>query len=249
MNSAPKVCVFGNSVPLLVLPERKDSSERTYGELLELDGLRVFSASKQAVTLGDSFRYLEDEVVRHFPDYVVVNFGIVEACYRTKPRFLQEYFSGNAWNNGIVDVPHCSYLSRGVRKVLRLAYKPVSAALFALRVKWRYMSPADYADALDFVLARLRAYTPVKAIIVLGMLPVGDGLEKIAPGTRDSVAEYDEIMRAACGRVPGAVFVGMRELFASDMDKATIDSIHYTAYGHRRVREAVGSLIAKTEGR
>lgn len=240
-----KVCVFGNSIPLLLMPDRKDASERTYGEWLEAGGFRVVNASKQAVMLADVFRYLEDEVIRHFPDYIVVNFGIVEAACRTKPRRLTVFFSGNAWNNEIVDVPHCSYLARGVRRVLRLAYKPVDASLAALGVRWRYMSPSRFADALDVLLKKLRSQTPARAIFVLGMLPVGPELEKAAPGTARSVERYNEIMKKACAAVDRARWVDMRELFARDLESATIDSIHYTAYGHRKVHDALAALIAE----
>lgn len=239
----PKICVFGNSVPLLLIPGRKGPEEATYGELLERDGFAVVNASKQAVTVGDTCRYLENEVIRHFPDFIILNFGIVEAAYRTKPRWLQNFISGNAWNNDIVDIAHCGYESRGVRKVVRLACRPLSRAMFSVGLKWRYMSPGHFEDALGFVMNRLKAYTPVRSQVVLGMLPVNDGLERVAPGTRRSVEEFNAIMRRVAAAIGGSVFVDMNELFSSTLSDATTDSIHYTAYGHRTVFEAVKRLI------
>ena len=86
-----------------MVPDRISENEKTYVEWLERYGT-VINASKQAVMLKDVYRYLEDEVIRHFPDYVIINMGIVEATYRARPRFLQNYLSENAWNNNIINV-------------------------------------------------------------------------------------------------------------------------------------------------
>ena len=244
-----KICVLGNSVAMLVVPDRKNTSEKTYFELLEENGYRTINASKQAVILSDVFKYLEDEVIRKFPDFVIINFGIVEATYRTKNRCLHNYFSGNAWNNNIINTGYCSFSARVFRKAIKILYKPFSRILFSLHIKWRFMSPSRYKHALTIILTKLLAYTPVKRIIILGMLPVNDKLEKVTSGTSKSVVEYNELMKDICDIHDKVSYLDMNKLFktSDDIGLATMDSIHLTAYGHKKVFDKINQIIAGEE--
>lgn len=240
-----KICILGNSVSLLVVPDRKNSIEKTYSELFEEVGYNVINSSKQATTLSDVFRYFDDEVIRLFPNIVIINYGIVEATYRTKPRWLNNYFSGNDWNNNIIDNSYCPFFSRFIRKGFKILYKPIGRIFFLLHLKWRFMTPKKFSKALFLLLLKLTAYTPVKQIIILGMLPIDGNLEKIAPGTKSSVLEYNMIMNKVCDSYEKAIFIDLSSIFTekSELLQASIDSIHLTAYGHKMVFDKIYSLI------
>lgn len=239
-----KIGILGNSVSLLVLPHRKAIDDKTYAEHLEDQGYSIINASKQSVMLYDVYRYLEDELIRYFPDYIVINMGIVEATLRARPRFLQNFFSENAWRNNIINISFLTMLQRGFRRVSKVFYRFVERILYALHIKWRWMSPRKFKFAIYDVLKILSTYTPAKKIIVLGMLPVSSELDRVSPGTKDSVVQYNNFMREESSRFERAIFVGMDDIFSSDEIKnATEDSIHLSALGHKRVSEHISNMI------
>jgi len=239
-----KVCILGNSVPLLLIPSRRSADEKTYHEHLEDMGFCVINASKQAVMLADIYRYLEDEVIRHFPEYIVINMGIVEATFRTRGRWLHNFFSENAWNNDIIDISYCSVVGRGIRRTIKAVYRPFGRLLYFFGIKWRYMPPWKFRHSLKDIIRKLIAYCPVKKVIILGMLPIGDKLEKIVPGTKKSVDGYNSIMENVAKEFEKAVFVKMSDVFSDkDMLRASADSIHLTSYGHEKVSKYVALII------
>ena len=117
MNHPPVISILGNSVPLLIHPFRKNAEEKTYTEILYDNGLHIVNGAKQSAMVTDVYTYLEDECIRHFPDFVILHFGIVEATFRARPRWLQNVFSMNAWNNSVIKKKYNSAVTRGVKYV------------------------------------------------------------------------------------------------------------------------------------
>lgn len=241
-----KICIIGNSVSMIMTPDRTNANEKTYAEWLERLGV-VINASKQAVMLEDVYRYLEDEVVRYFPDYIIINMGIVEATYRARPRFLQNYFSENAWNNNIINIGYVSVFGRGIRRIAKFSYRYLEKLLYLFGAKWRWMGPRAFRHSLLDILRRLSKHTPVKKIFVFGMLPIKPGFEKIAPGTAKSVTQYNSIIREVVQQIDKANYVDMEQVFANKIDMASTDSIHFTALGHEKIAEHIITAIQKAE--
>lgn len=245
MSSNPIVCVLGNSVPLLIQPFRRNASEKTYVEHLRESGFSVINGSKQSAILSDLYFYLEDECTRHFPDYVVFHFGIVECTYRARPRWLQDYFSMNAWNNSVINKGYNSGIKRGIKFVGKRVYrKLIERPLFAMGIKRRWLNPKEFQFVLRDVVKRVFSDTPAKKLILVGMPPVSPWVERQAPGTQASITEYNEIFRSLSKEYENIVFFDPTTLAAPEqMKELTEDGIHYTAEGHAALARALEPLL------
>lgn len=239
------VCILGNSVPLLIQPFRRNENEKTYSEHLRDRGFLVLNSAKQSVILSDLYHYLEDECIRHFPDYVIIDFGIVECTYRARTRWIQNFFSMNAWNNSIIRKGYNGPLHRGVKFAAKKIYKTlIERPFYALGMKRRWLNPRHFRFILRDIVKRVFSDTPVRKVIIMGMLKPSDWVERHAPGTRKSVAEYNAIMKSLAHEYPNIVFIDVQALFPPEMTPLmTQDGIHYSAEGHRLVSEKLLTLL------
>lgn len=246
MSTPSIVCVLGNSVPLLIQPHRKGPEDKTYAEHIRAKGFNVINSSKQAVILSEIYYYLEDECIRHFPDFVIFNFGIVECTRRARPRWLQNTLAGNSWNNSIIGRRYNTPIVRGVKFFSKKLYKKtVEKFLYSLNISFRWLSPHDFGFILKDVAKRLFADTPTKKIIVIGMLPVSDWVEKRAPGTSQSIHEYNKIMEETASDYDNIIFVDPRRIFSTHTLKdISVDGIHYTALGHKILSDHLMSVLS-----
>ncbi len=242
---SPIVCILGNSVPMLVQPLRQNSDEKTYVEHLRGNGFSVLNASKQSAMLSDLYYYLEDECIRHYPDYVVLNFGIVECTYRARPRWLQDYFSMNAWNNSVINKGYNGGIKRGIKFIgKRLFRKIIERPLFAVGIKRRWLGPAHFKFILRDVVKRIFSDSPAKKIILVGMPPIAPWIERQAPGTQQSIAEYNSIFRSVKEEYENILYLDPSTLAPPErMKELTEDGIHYTAKGHVLVAQALMPLL------
>lgn len=245
MNTPPLVCILGNSVPMIVQPLRKDPSEKTYVEHLRENGFSIINGSKQSVILSDLYFYLEDECTRHYPEYVIFNFGIVECTYRARPRWLQNYFSMNAWNNSIINKGYNDGIKRGIKFVgKRLFRKFIERPLFAMGVKHRWLAPGDFRFILRDVAKRIFSDTPVKKIVLIGMPPVASWVERQAPGTQQSITEYNAVSESLQKEYENILYLDPSSLAPPEnMKEFTEDGIHFTAQGHRLIAQALVPLL------
>lgn len=249
MVNGSKIAILGNSVSMLVIPQRVGAHEKTYIEHLGEAGFSVINASKQSVMLSDTYRYLEDEIIRHYPDYVVINMGIVEATYRARPRFLQNYFNENAWKNSIINIDYCSVTQRAARRVIKFIYRHLERAMYALHLKWRWMPPGKYRHALRDILIAILRDTGTKKVFILGMLPIAPSLERKIPGTNNSIIQYNKIMQDISGLFKTVSYVDLEAiLYAKESFAVSNDSIHFNAQGHRMIAEKLAALIKESEG-
>jgi len=224
------VCIVGNSVSILIHPPRVAPHEKTYCEILRDRGFTVIHAGKQAVVAADLYRYLEDEVVRHFPDHVILHFGIVECTCRARPRWLQNFFSLNDWTNSIVGGALNSERTRFAKIVLRKIYRRlIERPLYAAGVSWRWLSPDDFRRVYLDVIQRLFRETAVKKIQLVGITPVTDELERRVPGTRASTKMYNAVMVEISRTVPDVLYV---DVDTPEFAPLSMDGIHLTAEGH-----------------
>lgn len=237
----PLVCILGNSVPLLIQPFRTSADDKTYAEHLRERGFDVLNSAKQSAMFTDVYRYLEDECIRQYPDYVIIHFGIVEATYRARPRWLQNVFSMNAWNNSIINKGHNGPVVRGIKYVAKKGYKTlVEKPLFRLHLRRRWMPPKVFRFVLRDVAKRLFQDTPVRKLILVTMTPVAPWVEKQAPGTQNSVSEFNRIMKQVAEEYENILLLDTADLVADDeMKQVTVDGIHFTAIGHAKLAAAL----------
>lgn len=244
MNQPPIVCLLGNSVPLLMQPFRTGPDEKTYTEHLRDQGFLMVNSAKQSAVVTDLYRFFEDECIRHFPDFVILHFGIVEATWRVRPRWLQNVFSMNAWNNSIINKGYNSPISRGIKFVSKKVYKQlVERACFALGLKTRWVGPRHFQFVLRDVAKRIFSDTPTRKIILIGMTPVADWVERQTPGTNKSIEEYNQLMRDIAGEYSNITFLDTSQLFADTPVPFSVDGIHLNAAGHRELATGLSRLL------
>lgn len=241
---AETICIVGNSVSLLVWPRRNKTDDLTYAEHLETMGWIIKSASRQGVMISDTCFYLEDDVLNNRPDYLILQFGIVEATYRARPRFLHRQFSNNNWRNSVVRIPYRGPQKRSLISLLNKAYRQAEKLFFALGIKWRYLSPRLFQDALEQTISTCKRHCGAKGYILIGILPVNERLEEIAPGTRQSTSEFNEIMRAFAENTSHVRFVNPSEIFQQEsLNELIPDSIHLSALGHELLAQKLNAIL------
>jgi lysophospholipase L1-like esterase len=239
MNS-PIISVVGNSVPLLIQPFRANPTEKTYLEHLRDRGFTMVNAAKQSAVITDVYQYLEDECIRHFPDYVILHFGIVDSTYRARSRWLQNYFSMNAWNNSIIRRGYNGPITRGIKFILKKLYsRIIERFLFFIRLKFRWVRPRDYQFVLRDICKRIFSDTPTKKIIIIGMAQVPAWVEKKAPGTQDSIKTYNTIMHDLSSEYTNIQYVDPESLGGNLLSP---DGIHFNAHGHKILAEHIFTL-------
>lgn len=244
MSHPPVVSILGNSVPLLIQPLRQDAAEQTYAEILLDRGWWVVNGTKQSAMVTDVYAYLEDECIRHFPDYVILHFGIVEATYRARPRWLQNIFSMNAWNNSVINKGYNGPITRGVKFVGKKFYrKTIERIVFTLGWQRRWVSPQRYRFVLRDICKRIFSDTPAKKIVVIGLPRVADWVEREAPGTNRSIDECNAIMKALATEYVNILWLDVAEMQKQSNAAISPDGIHLTANGHHLLAERLMQLM------
>jgi len=238
------VCIVGNSVSLLVWPRRDNGSDLTYAEHLEVMGWVVKSTSRQGVMISDTCLFLEDDVLNIRPDHLILQFGIVEATYRARPRFFHKWFSNNNWRNSVVQIRYRSPFKRSLVSILNKLYQQTEKVQFALGLKWRYLSPKLYRDSLEQTVATCKRYSGIKSYILIGVSPINERLEGLAPGTQQSVGEYNEIMREFAEETSQVEFVDPSEIFQDEKYADLVpDGIHLSAAGHALLASKLNAIL------
>jgi hypothetical protein len=236
-----RICVLGNSGSLLVMPHRDSDSDRTYPEYLAEKGFDVLNSSLQSAMISDMYRYLEDECVRKNPDHVVLNFGIVECTYRVRSRRLQSFFAANAWKNVLVGNGFNPPGVRIFKEVSKRLYRSlVEKPLFALGLKRRWLKPAMFRFILVDLIKNLLKDTNVRTIFFVGMPRAHPWLEREAPGTAESVQEYNAILKEVSNCDGNVVFLDPEAVMVRDSsERCSPDGIHFTSAGHLALAAAI----------
>lgn len=245
MTRQPIVAILGNSVPVLIQPFRKSADERTYIEHLRDHGFNVINGCKQSMMISDLYTNLEDDCIAHCPDYVVLNFGIVECTYRARPRWLHNYFAMNTWNNTIIRPRYNPPLVRGFKVAVKFLYRHVIERFaFAVGIKRRWLSPDDFQFILRDISRLIFRDTPARKIILLKMLPGQPWLERQAPGTLVSIDEFNAVTENVAKDNPNFVCLDpVSTMMQADSTQISSDGIHFTALGHQQLAQSLIPLL------
>lgn len=243
-----RICILGNSVPLLVSPYRQNEEEMTYGEILRNNLFEVKNCGRQSTMISDLYKTLEEDCLSFFPDIVVLNYGIVECTYRTRTRWLQSRFSINAWKNTIISTPLMVRWKRIRNYVIKKLLRPFDRFFHCIGLHYRWMPPSKFGFCLMDISRAILKETGVNEIIVLGMLEARTWLEREAPKTSKSIIRYNEIMKSLCSSTQGLVFIDTARLLGNDLAYSD-DGIHFTATGHELIAKAIADEINKNPKR
>jgi len=240
-----KICVFGNSVAFRMRPPRSGPEQRTYPEWLRCDGHEVRVVARAGVLLNEAFATLDDQVITEFPDVVIVNFGIVEVCYRQTVRWINNRTITNYYLNQVFD-QEFTYDTAGQRARLFL-WRAVNALTRRLSavvgLRWQWLSTDRFLQVLDETVGRILKETEAR-VIVLGINPCSERVERVLEGSLEEIAAANERVRAMVAtHGTRASFVSPAECIASRVDELVPDGIHFSADGHRVIANALRSAL------
>jgi lysophospholipase L1-like esterase len=241
-----RVAILGNSVPLLVVPERSTRSEGTYGEVLE----HVLAASGIEATVSNCSRLFElihegsrrygTDIAALQPDVVIFHYGILELQPNVLPTALTRHLTKV--------IPS----SRGVR---RLWYAVAVPRIWPRARAWqrwasRRAGSRTWRLRPDRFVAELTRLVGIarstKALVLIVDVPApGPRLEHFMPGIgRRWEQLQDELRGFVSAHGDGAVrLVEVSAIASSLPGGGTADGLHLTAEGHALLAARLGKEI------
>jgi len=241
-----RICVFGNSVALRIRPPRTNPLERTYAEWLREDGHEVSVIARAGVLVAEAFATIEDDVVSRFPDYVIINHGVVEVCLRQTVRSLNNRPIVNYYLNSVFARPYifATASSRIERVVWRVANAVTRRISSALGLRWQWMRVDRFIEVLDRTIALIVKETSAR-LVVIGINPCSLRVERQLRGSFAAIAVANTAMADLCGRFGERVtFIDPGVAFEeAPLEEMVPDGIHLSSEGHRRMALLLSSLI------
>ena len=245
------VCIFGNSVTLRIRPPRSAAGEATYAERLRAHGHDVTVVARAGVLLSEAMATLEDDVVTRFPDWVIVNHGVIEVCTRQTVRWINNQTIVNYYLNAgfarpfVFGTPWDRLRSFGWR-ALNASIRTASGLVGA---RWQWLPTPLFLRALEKTLDVVLKETAAR-VIVLGINPCSPRVERILPGSREAIADANAAMLAlASRRGPRVVFFDPASVLdATRLEELVPDGIHFSAEGHARVAAALATMLESRPG-
>lgn len=251
MNHRGRVCVVGNSVGFRIRPPRQHEAETTYSEHLARWGFDVRNVCRSGVTVAEAFGRLEEDVLTFFPQFVVVQFGVVELCYRRTWRRLNNAAIRNYYVNSIVGTAYRfdSPLVRPWRWSIRAANALTSRTAQALGLQWQWLPAFRFLEVLQELIGAILKETAAR-VFVLGVPPPSPRIERILAGSAAAVAEANSRMADQSLRLgPRVAFVDTQTWLGSD-DPAVLmpDGIHLSARAHHQLAEVLARMMDEASG-
>jgi lysophospholipase L1-like esterase len=244
--------IFGNSVPLLVIPPRTQRSDGTYGEVLE----RVLRASNVDASVDNRSRMFEliHEASRRFstdiapltPDVLIVHYGVLEMQPNVLPTPLARDLTRN--------VP-------GGRGVRRIWYSKMAPRVWPTARAWQRwasgkagthtwrLPPHRFVNELDALVTAARHSKTL--VLIVDVSTPNDRLEYFMPGLRKRHALFQAELQSYVERRddPDVRLVAASEVVDALEGEGTGDGMHLTVPAHALVAERLAKEITEWIGR
>lgn len=218
-----KIVIVGNSVALRIRPPRQNEDDVSYAEILD-DKLSNTSVINRAVgdTVMPHASVWMDELIAYHANCYILNYGIVDACTRSVPRWM--------WNFIHNDNPHHGIIKKILRFLFNFFETRSRKVLTVIRGKRAWTSRAAFAFKYEKMLRFLQKDTSAQ-LICIGINRPSARIERFLPGSVRNVQRYNEVIRQLANKY-NSVYV---ETFY-DFDETLIpDGIHFNAEGHRKL--------------
>lgn len=241
--SKPKcIVILGNSVSLRMRPPRASSSERTFAELLRDEGYDVINRSQAGIMINESFSQIDDTVVASSPDFVLINFGIVELFPRRTFRWLnnlpiRNYYNNNAFSRNFFfeDYKWIFFPIHGLNWLSRIISKHTGSS-------WHWLSSNRYHTTLHSMCKIIlkETYAKIGIIGVLQQQNIDNSNLVIHPS--DVINNIGKnIAKEFSSRV---FFIDLDgKASGRSINELMPDGIHFSACGHRVLYNAVSSTL------
>jgi len=232
-----KITIVGNSVALRKRPPVSLPFNHTYGELLEKRLNSSYQESFIINNLGKQRNHLRtilgnlDTFVQTFPEYFILNIGIVEATTRDIPM----------WISDIKDLQEKQFkpFSQIVNFLHLHLVKPHRSTFVKLRGKRGWYSSKAFEKYYDLLISRLKKETNA-TIVLLPINGPSKRLEALAPGTSRNIEKFNAIINSLGARH----HISVVNTEALDEKKHFPDGVHYSRDGHMEVAKQLFDIIS-----
>lgn len=229
------ITIIGNSVALRVRPAKDYPNNLNYSQLLQknieaklLDSVvYINNLSKGASTINE-FYFKYDELIRTFPDFYILNLGVVDASTRDVP----------LWFNKIVNSKRKNLIIFLANALYNNLIKKHRSLFVNLRFKKSWISKSSYKKYFDSLVHLLLKETNSQIII----LPINIGNERIErelPGTQENHIAYNKVMKEIAQK-HNQSFVDLSDLKS---EQHYPDGVHYSTEGHKIVADRIVKII------
>jgi lysophospholipase L1-like esterase len=240
------VVTFGNSIPSLMLPPRKDRSEGTYTEVLAdlLSGRGVPTVphveSEWFGFLTKAKPTYPQRVRVHTPDVVVLQFGINELQPWLAPVWLIKHLMTQGEATTRLARAYRRHITPRLWRWMR-GYRRRAAPLAGMRT-WQ-TTPRRFRQALTRLLTQIRL-DGRPLVLVLDIEKPSDLMRHFLPGIDRRYDLYQALLEEIVGTMADAEvrLVRITEISAT-LPGATPDGMHYTAEGHRAIGERLADEV------
>ncbi len=230
-----KIVVIGNSVALRVRPPKEFPYNRNYSTVLE-DLLAEDDPGRTYLVRNKGFSRLLisevfenfDQYVQEFPDYYIINLGVVDASTREIP----------LWFANVIRSESNSLFHRFMKGLHYHIFKKHHSFFVKLRGKKAWISEKKFEQYYDRLFKDLKKETNAR-FIALSVNAGNERIEKKIPRSLKNYIRYSEIIKRVSAK-HGATYINTFQL----MEPADIpDGIHFSAKGHLKLAEALKNEI------
>jgi len=229
-----KIVVIGNSVALRIRPPLKRPDNNNYSQML-YDLLNTNSQIEYfvtnmglgAVTVKNIYSQL-DYYIREFPNYYIINLGVVDASTREIPLWFYRLAVKKSLDLFSL---FCSALYRNIIIKLR-------PFLVKLRGKSTWISEKKFEKYFNLILKNLLKETNAQ-IIVVTINECNKRVESQLPGSLNKHKAYNKIMEKIVKKYD-QIIIDTNEIISSEDYP---DGVHFSNSGHKIIAEKLFSLI------
>lgn len=233
-----KITIIGNSVALRNRPPEKYPMNKNYGQYLEeylsseLDNKNIYINNKAvgACTIYNVITKI-DEFIQNFPNFYIINLGVVDASTREIPLWFYRLASSKK-DRIIYNL--CEFLYRAII----IKFRPV---LVKLRFKRSWIPAKKYKKYFETLIKTLIKETNAK-IIVLPINIANERVEDELPGATSKHILYNQIMKSIADKY-SQEFINLNMIISKNHYP---DGIHYSGQGHKIVANEIGEIILKS---
>lgn len=226
-----KITIIGNSVALRVRPPLPYPNNKNYTyllkELLKSDKVLIENKAKTATITTDINQDL-DQFISTFPDYFIINLGVVDATVREVPLWF--YRLSTLKSDNIVAKSFKYFYWKIITK-----FRPTFARM---RFKKPWVSKKRFRKEYEFLIHKLLKDTNAQVIC----LPINigdDRIERILPGSVKCHKEYNQIIKEITNKY-NVTLINLDEIIS---EIHYPDGVHYSAVGHEVVASKLKTVI------
>ncbi len=230
-----KIGILGNSVALRVRPPLKIPENVNYGRILEKQlqdklpdtNVIVTNKAKGAATIIDFVRDIDNQL-NLFPDFFILNFGVVDSCTREVPK----------WFYDIQDKKTDNLFRLAVASIYSRVFKKNRPFFVRIRGQKSWVSYSKYEKYFKKALFILSKETNAE-IIVLSINLANQRVEDELPGSRKNQIKFNNLIKKITTE-NGHLFLDTSSLQSENYYP---DGVHFSNKGHKQIADLLTELI------